>query len=237
MKPILPFAGILAVSLAAAPAASISVNTVGTVNGNGKTILEATGNSLNVTTFASNIATAYANNTGGVWDFDGAAFAVNVGETITLNYGNSQANSLVMTMSSGNTINQAVINTTEQTSASNGLGLANATTDRVFTLSTPLQSIGIFVGNRGDASRTSVLSVTFLDNTTASTSGANMGPAPGSNYFEGLSATGTNYIKSFSLSQNNYVRYDDLGFIAVPESSSAALLGLVGFGALIRRRR
>lgn len=64
-----------------------------------------------------------------------------------------------------------------------------------------------------------------------------MGPAPGSNYFEGLSATGTNYIKSFSLTQNNYVRYDDLGFIAVPEPSSAALLGLVSFGALIRRRR
>lgn len=230
IKSILPIAGIFAASIAAAGAASYTTGTVGTINGNGKTILVATGNSLTSTTFASDVATAFANNTGGVWDFNGA-FTVDVGQTITLNYGVSQANSVVLTLSSGNNINQTL--QAEATSGAGVLGLGADTSARVFTLSTNMQTIGIFSTDRNDTGRLPVLTVTFLDDTTASTSGANAD----NTYFHGLSATGTNYIKSFSLSQNNYLRYDDLGFIAVPEPSSAALLGLVGFGAILRRRR
>jgi len=224
----------IAASIAAAAAASITVVATGSINGNTKTITEATGNSMNATTFASSVETAFANDTGGVWNFDGPNFGVNVGETITLNYGASQTNSEVLTLSSGNNINQGNV-AGEATSGSTELGLGGDASTRTFTLSTPLSSVGIFSLNRADSSRTSVLSVTFLDDSTASTSGANAGAT----YFQELSATGTNYIKSFSLTQSNFVRYDDLGFVAaVPEPSTAAFVtGGVGMLALLRRRR
>ena len=234
-KSILALVGILAASIDSAPAASIIVDAVGTVNENGRTILEATGNSMDSTTFASVITSAYANDTGGVWNFDGANFGVNVGETITLNYGASLANSVVLGLSGTNGINQGNI-VGEATSGSFELGLGGDASTRVFTLSTLMSTIGIFNLDRNDASRTSVLSVTFLDDTTASTSGAN-----GDNtYFHILSATGTNYIKSFSLTQNNFIRYDDLGFVvasSAPEPSRALLLMLGATGLLVRRRR
>jgi hypothetical protein len=236
MKSLLPIAGILVASIAAASATSIVVNTVGVVNTNAHTIIDAT-NSISNTSFASDVTTAFANNTGGVWNFEGSNFSTNIGETVTLNYGTSQANSLVMTIGGTNGINTGFVTTTEATSGSQGMGLQGDGSTRTFTLNTPLLTLGVFLGNRGDNSRTSVLTVTFQDLTTASTSGANAGPASGSNYFEGLSGTLANPIVSFSLAQTNFIRYDDLGFVAVPEPSSALLLGLVGFGGLIRRRR
>jgi hypothetical protein len=210
-------AGLLAASIAAAPAASITVDTAGTINGNARTILEATGNSLDVATCTSNIATAFATDTGGVWDFNGASFGasggVNVGETITLNYGTSLAKSLVLTLNSGNSINQGNV-PGEATSGSFVLGFGGDASTRVFTPSKGLLTVGIFNTNRGDASRIPVLTVTYQDDTTASTSGANAGAV----YFHGLSGTEANPIKSFSISQNNFVRYDDLAFIVAPEA-------------------
>lgn len=237
MKPLLPLAGILAVSVNAAFSASITVNTVGTVNGNAKTILEATGNSLDVTTFASDLAIAYANNSGGVWnlesDASGNAFTVGSGETITFNYGASLTNSLVMTVtSSGGGIDRGSVGG-EPTSGAFLLGLTGDASTRTFTLDTPLLTLGIFNTDRNDAGRIPVLTVTYQDSTTASTSGANANDV----FFHGLSGTLANPIVSFSLSQNNFVRYDDLGFIAVPEPGSALLLGLAGVGMFIRRRR
>lgn len=229
---ILPVTGMLAVSIATAPAASISVNTVGTINGNNKTVLEATGNSLSVTTFASDISTAFANNTGGVWNFDGAFFNVNSGETVTLNYGASLTNSLVLTVG-GNGINQGFAAGEPTSGDQTVMGLVGDASTRTFTPSTPLLTLGIFNTDRNDAGRLPILTVTYQDTTTASTSGANAD----NTYFHGLSGTLANPIVSFSLSQNNFVRYDDLGFIAVPEPSSALLLGLVGLGAFARRRR
>jgi hypothetical protein len=232
MKSILPIAGIFAASIAAAGAANYTTGTVGTINGNGKTIIEATGNSLTATAFASDIATAFANNTGGVWNFDGAAFAVENGETITLSYGVSQANSVVMTLSSGLGINQSA-NGGEATSGGFVMGLAGDASTRTFTLDTPLLALGIFNTDRNDAGRLPVLTVNYLSGPSASTSGANAD----NTYFHGLSGTLANPIVSFSISQNAFVRFDDLGFVAVPEPTSAALLGLVGFGAILRRRR
>ena len=89
--------GLLAASIAAAGAANYSTITVGTVNGNNLAFTEATGNSDSYATFTNNLANAFATNSGGVWNFDGAAFTVNNGEAITLSYGTSQASNLVLT--------------------------------------------------------------------------------------------------------------------------------------------
>ena len=211
-------AGILAASIAAAPAASITVNAVGTFNGNARTVLEATGNSLDVATCASNVATAFANDTGGVWDFDGAAFGVIPGETITLNYGTSPGNSLVLTYSSaggGFGIDQGA-NPGEATSGSTLMGLQGDPATRVFTPNKPLLTVGIFNTDRNDAGRVPMLTVTYQDTSTASTSGANADNV----HFHGLTGTLANPIVSFSISQNNFVRYDDLAFVVAPETDS-----------------
>jgi hypothetical protein len=228
--------GMLAASVAAASATSITANTVGTVNGNNKTVFEATGNSLNVTTYAGIIATAFANNTGGVWDFEGAPFNVVSGETITLNYGASLSSQLVLTLledAGANGINQS-LNAGEPTSGLGLLGFGGSAATRTFTPSTPLLTLGIFNSDRNDAGRTPVITVTYQDNSTASTSGANADEV----FFHGLSGTLANPIVSFSISQNNFVRYDDLGFVVVPEPTTAALAGLaLACGAVLRRRK
>lgn len=231
MKSTLASIGILAASIAAASAASYVDDTVGVVNANGRVVLEATGNSLTLAQFTVDMATAFANNTGGVWDFDGTAFSVENGETVTLNYGTSLNSNLVLTLS-GNNINQS-FQGGEATSGSAVLGLGGDATTRTFTPDKPLLTIGFINTDRGDASRIPVLTVTFQDSTTASTSGANADNW----YFHGLSGTEANPITSFSISQNNFVRYDDLGVVVVPEPSSALLLASAGIGLAAQRRR
>jgi hypothetical protein len=227
--------GILAASIDSAPAASILVDTVGTMNGNGKTIFEATGNTVTFATFTSDIATAFATDSGGVWNFDGDFFGVNPTETVTLNYGTSLANSLVLTLGGSQGINQGIVDG-EPTSGGGMLGLAADASTRTFTPSAGLLELGIFNTDRNDSGRVPVLTVTFQDATTASTSGADANDV----YFHGFKTTLDNPIVSFTLSQNSFVRYDDLGFVvasAVPEPSRALLLVLGAAGLLVRRRR
>lgn len=236
--------GLLTASVA--QAANFTGDTVGVINTNERTVLEATGNSLTAATFATNVATAFSNNTGGVWNFENLTTTVLHNETITLNYGASLANSLQMTLTLADTsgFNAGIDGATtslafnEPTSGITVLGLPGNFSARTFTLSegSYLLTVGILSTDRNDASRIPSLTVTFLDNTTASTSGANADNV----FFHGLSGTLDNPIVSFTLTQNNYLRWDDLGFIvAIPEPSSAvALAGVaaVGFAALRRRR-
>lgn len=201
-------AGLLSASIVAAGAANYTTDTVGTYNANNKTVFEATGNSMDMATFSNDVVTAFAEGTGGVWSFENASFGLNVGDTITLNYGAALTNSLVLTLSGGNNINQA-FNTGEATSGSYVLGFGGDASTRVFTPNKPLLAVGVFNTDRNDPNRFPVLTVTYLDNSTASTAGANADNV----YFHGLSGTGANPIVKFEISQNNFVRYDDLGFI------------------------
>jgi autotransporter-associated beta strand protein len=217
--------GILAASIAVAGAADYITDTVGTINGNERTVFEATGNSLDLATFSSDIATAFANNAGGVWDFEETYGPVTLGQTITLNYGVSQTNSLVLTMG-GNTSSGLVggisrdTQAGEATSGTGVLGFNDAVGNdgtfnvRTFTPDTPLLTVGIINTDRNQATRIPSLTVTYADSSTATTSGANANDW----YFHALSGTLDNPIVSFSIVANNYVRWDDLGFIVAPEA-------------------
>jgi hypothetical protein len=225
-----------------ASATSITYGTVGTVNTNNRTIIDATGDTITYnntgnTTFSSAMATAFANDTGGVWNFDGANFDVAPGQTITLNYGISQSKTEVLTLGGTNNINQANNIGNEPTSGASGLGLGGDGTTRTFTLSEGLLTLGIFNTDRNDASRIPVLTVTFKDGNTAalSTSGANAD----NTYFHGFTTTLANPIVSFSLSQSNnsFIRYDDLGFVVAPEPTGLSFLGLGAFAICRRKRR
>jgi hypothetical protein len=235
--------GILAASIAPAGATALVDSTVGGINGNGKTLIENTGNTVTSTTFASDIAAAFSGNTGGVWNFDTGNFGVASGETVTLTYGTSQLNSLVLSLTEGaggGGINQGS-DAGNATSGSTFMGLGGVgTATRTFTLSTPLLELGLISINRFDGGRTGSLSVTFLDTTTLDTTTASTSAAPGNDwYFHGFKTTSDNPIVSFSLVQTGgAMRYDDLGFIVAPEPSTAVfLMGGVGMLTLIRRRK
>lgn len=223
----------LALSAAVSSAASIEVDAVGVINTNGLPVLEATGNSTDATTFATTIATAFGNNSGGVWNGDGADFDVLSGETISINYGASLTEQLVLTLGGTAEGLDQSLNPTEATSGETTLGIRLVNGIRTFTPDIPLLTVAIFNTDRNDAGRIPTLQVTYLDTSTASTSGANADDT----YFHALSGTAANPIVSFSLDQNNYVRYDDLAFVAVPEPASTALFGLGGLAFLLRRRR
>ena len=242
MKSILPIAGILAASITAASAANIIISgpvaITGTLNANGTPFTENTGNTITVGVMTTDVLAAYNNNTGGVWTFD-TAFSGASGDTFSLNYGVSQnpINTLVLTYTdnTGGGTAQGTGNPV-YASGTNYMGFSGATPfTRTFTPDQPLQSIGIFELNRFDPARLFTFSATFADNSVITT-GTGNGNAT---FWNGFTATGTNYITSFSISgTGGLTRFDDMAFVvAVPEPSSAALLGLVGFGAILRRRR
>jgi hypothetical protein len=209
-------------------AASITVDTVGLINPNNLVINEATGNSQTVGAFATSLTTAFTNNEGGVWNME-SVFAVSNNETITLNLGQSLSRQLVLTLS-GSEINS---NSTDPqaTSGERVVGMNFNNNIRTFTPNTGLLTVGIFSLDRNAATRIPFLSVVYLDETTANTSGANADDT----FFHSLSGTVENPIVSFSLQQNNFVRWDDMAFM-VPEPSSA-LLGGIGLMFLLHRRR
>ena len=231
-------------------AANFTTNTVGTVNGNTRTLNDdtvatntsTTGVIVTSTTFASDIATAFTGNTGGVWNFDTASFNVANNETVTLSYGTSQASSLVLTMTEAGAgvggINQGTDATTAASGSSfMGLGGTGSST-RTFTLNTPLLELGLISLNRNDGTRFGSLTVTFQDNTSASTTSV----AGTAYYFHGFKTTADNPIVSFTLTQTGgAMRYDDLGFVvsAIPEPSTYGIAagGLALVGAMVARRR
>src|SRR4051812_42519388 len=59
MNPKYTIAAILAASIAAAGAANYSDSTVGTINGNGKTLFDATGDTVSSLTFATDMSSAF----------------------------------------------------------------------------------------------------------------------------------------------------------------------------------
>lgn len=201
--------GMLAASIVGASATSFSTGTTNVMNGNNLVFTEATGNSENFTTFTNDLASAFATNHAGCWNFDGTSWSLGNGEAVTLTYGLTQISNVVLTLTASGSDTIAQGSPSSPTSGTTELTESGSAADRTFTPSKPLQAVAIFNLNRGDASRTASLMVTFSDNTTAATSGANGGAV----YFHELSANPTNPIVKFTISNSGLNRWDDLAFI------------------------
>lgn len=247
---LLSSAAVLALMVGSAQA--VTITTVGvydedTVNANTVDAVSATtNNSLTLSDTKTALADAFAANTGGVWDMSFVAGAFDGNYTsYELSYGVSQSNTLTLTSTDhddGDFISGYNASSTTTSGISTGGfmgktsgGNSGLSGDLVWTPSTALTLISITTLDRDDAARQSRLTATLQDNTVIFTASA----GADTDTLQVLTATVDNPIVSFTFEQTagSFSRYDDLGFIVVPEPGSLALLGLGGLLIGTRRRR
>lgn len=219
-------------------AAIVTVGVYDENTGNTDTVdVVSTGSSLDLAQTQSLVATAFANNLGGVWNFDTAV----TGEweygtqytSFDLTYGVSQSQTLGLSVTSGTggiTANNTAGNAISGAGQANLPGLGS----RVWTPGTALTMIAITTLDQGNTDRQGRLVAKLQDNSTISTAFA----AGTTDTLHVLTASAANPIVQFTWDVNatGYVRWDDLAFVVIPEPS-AALLGGMGLLLLLRRRR
>ncbi|MCG8585157.1 MAG: hypothetical protein MI757_10630, partial [Pirellulales bacterium] len=136
------FAAISTFTIAACASSSIyaAIPTVGIYDENGNTDavdVEATGNSQSLAQTKTDLAAAFAADTGGVWDFDTTVSGEfdNIGrDSFDLTYGTSQSNTL--NLSVNGKLNQS--NTSAAISGGSTLSFNSTQGSRVFTPDVPL---------------------------------------------------------------------------------------------------
>ena len=207
---------------------------------------------LTVSAFTSLVASAFANNTGGVVNFDSLALnesLVGTNRQATFTYGADQSRSLLVTVPTSFTgpifgdSASTPISGNRQLSTSSGFKFS-------LNFDKPLSAFGITVLDREATTGSRGLPLTFTLQsgaivTLSDNVGAN-GPAGVANddTFFGYQAPAGNPIVSAFFNAGNFQRYDDLGFIttetatiAVPEPASLGLAAAGGLMLLGRRRR
>lgn len=199
--------------------------------------------------FTALVASAFAANRGGVINFDSVTAPTTIiasgstGRNFSATYGISQADTLTFTDTS--TFTGPLLVQTGVTTPISGPNFLSTSAGFSFRLafSDPLLAFGITVLDREATTGNRTLNLTFTlqDSSTVSISDAvGAGGAPGEandDTFFGYRATPGNGIVSANFAASNFQRYDDLGFIVIPEPASLALVGLGGLLMLGRTRR
>ncbi len=201
-------------------------------------------NFINAATMTVAVANAFNNNSGGVIDWEPAngwiANSQNASSQ-TVSYGLSQANFLTITRTdSANTFGPTTGGGSPTTSGVNYLGFAGTGSPVTLAFSTGLTDWGMTQLNRF-SSRTVTFSFTLADNTVVNYAAETQDPSAnntGANNWYGFHASADNPLTSLTFTANGFTRFDDMAFVAVPEPSTAALLGLgFAFGIAAFRRR
>jgi hypothetical protein len=202
------------------------------------------GSNVSVAQFTIDVLSAFNANSGGVVNFDGAAMTTEKAFDVT--YGLSQANTLTVTLT---TLAGAVPTFSFQTggdansvpvSGTQYFGLSSGS-DFGFTFSVPLVKWGLTALSRTQARTVNSVTITLDDASTylfsgeaitASTSGTN---GPDDTFF-GYAAPSGRTITSVAIDASSAMRWDEMGFVVVPEPNAWLLGGFGLFGLIIGRK-
>lgn len=209
-------------------------------------------NSPTLADFKTIVQSAFDMDRGGVINFDQGTYEADQDAgvpnaarafTLTSTYGQSQTKSVSFTTPGvDDDTSPEGFNPDSQSvpiSGNQHMGIFNQT-GISFESSTPLTHVAI-TGLARTGDRRATLIATLLDGSEISTNEAAVtNSADGLDVFFALEAPNPlgNPIVGFRIEQNTYIRYDDLGFVTVPEPSTVAMLGVMGIvGVLSLRSR
>jgi len=233
---------VLTLAVGSAQAALITTDVYDpTGDGSNNIDLEATNNDISLTDFRTLVADAYANDAGGVVNFDELSDTLLSG--FTADYGASGTETLTVTVGSNNvpgTNQSGSAWNVRNDSGSNG-AISNPKVLRGaftwdFDFDTGLRAVAGTIIRRSLAGGNVTATVELQDGTRI-TKVTDQAIGTNTDVFFGYTASASNPIVSLELANGEFNEFDELGFVLIPEPATLALLGLGGAVMFAGRRR